>query len=221
MPVNTDLLTEIQNTLGSAISPSLTSASDASDLFEAYIFSLAVQAARTEDADVSYRDVFGNIPTSFVFRTSPGYIYSTRQAYTHAVIVFPNKPPLEAHLGVRVVGKSGVLHECDIAIVEQAEAETCRQRQVPPRSAKVLIAVECKFYSTPLQLYLARAFLGLLTDLSAKDAIFVSNVSSNSVEKLLSGRGRKWEHSVIPSATREVDRLRHKFQEAFKQYKAR
>jgi hypothetical protein len=221
MPIKTDLLNEIQNTLGPAVSPSLTTSSDASDLFEAYVFSLAVQAAQTEGANISYRDVFGNVPTSFVFRTSPGYIYSTTQAYSHAVILFQNKPPLEAHVGVRVVGKSGVLHECDVAILEQAEAETCRQRQVPPRSAKVLIAVECKFYSTPLQLHLARSFLGLLSDLSAKDAMFVSNTSSISIEKLLSSRKRKWEHNLVPSATLEVSRLRHDFQSAYKQYKAR
>jgi len=156
-----------------------------------------------------------------VFRTSPGYIFSTAHAYTHAIITFPNKPPLEAHVGVRVVGKSRVLHECDVAVIEQAEAETCRQRQVPPRSSKVLIAVECKFYSTPLQLYLARAFLGLASDLSVKEAIFVTNTSSDSIEKLLSGRAQKWEHKLTPSSAKEVLRLKHEFQNAFKTYKAK
>mgnify|MGYP000845338428 CR=1 FL=1 len=220
MTIPTDLLNQIANTFGATISSSLTTASDTSDIFEAYVFSLVLEAARTEGATITYRDVLGNTPTSFIFRTSPGYIFSTNRNYTHAVILFPNKAPLEVHIGVRVVGKSGVLHECDVAVIEQSEAETCRQRQVPPRSSKVLIAVECKFYSTPLQLHLARAFIGLTTDLSVTKPIFVSNSSSDSLEKLLSGRDRAWEHNLIPSAMVEVMRLRHKFQDAFQTYKA-
>lgn len=221
MTIKTDLLTEIRTTLGALITPSLSSASAVSDIFEAYVLSLVIQAAEAEDATISYKDVFGTVPTRFVFRTSPGYIFSTAHPYTHAVITFATKPPLEAHVGVRVVGKSRVLHECDVAVIEQAEAETCRQRQVPPRSSKVLIAVECKFYSTPLQLYLARAFLGLASDLSVKEAIFVTNTSSDSIEKLLSGRGQKWEHKLTPSSAKEVLRLKHEFQHAFKTYKAK
>ncbi len=220
MTIADDLLDQISNTIGSAISSSLTTASDTSDIFEAYVFSLVIEAARTEGSTITYRDIFGNTPTDFIFRTSPGYIFSTNRSYTHAVIFFPNKAPLEAHVGVRVVGKSGVLHECDVAVIEQSEAETCRRRFVPPRSSKVLIAVECKFYSTPLQLHLARAFIGLTTDLSATKPVFVSNSSSNSLEKLLSGRDRAWEHNLVPSATVEVMRLRHKFQDAFQTYKA-
>jgi hypothetical protein len=221
MTIPDDLLNEIANTFGSAISSSLTTASDTSDIFEAYVLSLVLEAAQTEGATITYRDVIGNAPTEFIFRTSPGYIFSTTQYYTHAVILFPNKAPLEAHIGVRVVGKSDVLHECDVAVIEQIEAEICRQRQVPPRSSKVLIAVECKFYSTPLQLHLARAFIGLTTDLSATKPIFVSNNSSVSLEKLLTKRKREWEHNLVPSASVEVMRLRHKFQDAFQKYKAR
>jgi hypothetical protein len=221
MTIEDDLLNQIAGTFGSAISSSLNTTSDSSDIFEAYVFSLALEAAQTEGATITYRDVLGRIPTDFVFRTSPGYIFSTTHNYTHAVILFPSKAPLEAHIGVRVVGKSGVLHECDVAVIEQSEAETCRRRQVPPRSSKVLIAVECKFYSTPLQLHLARAFIGLTVDLSATKPIFVTNSSSDSLEKLLTGRDRDWEHNLVPSFPVEVMRLRHKFQDAFQKYKAR
>jgi hypothetical protein len=221
VPINNDLLTEIQNTLGATTSPSLTTSSDTCDLFEAYIFSLAVQAAQTEGASVSFRDVYGNVSTNFIFRTSPGYIYSRTQAYSHALMLFQNKSPLEVHIGIRVIGKSKVLHECDVAILEQSVAERCRKRLVSPRSSNVLMAVECKFYSTPLGLHLARSFLGLLSDISAKNAIFVSNNSSDSIQQLLTGRGRKWEHDLIPNATLQINRLLHEFQGAYKQYKAK
>lgn len=221
MAINDELLAQICNVLGTAISPSLTTVSDTSDIFEAYTLSILLEAAREEGANVAYRDVFGNTPSTFTFRTSPGYIFSRARPYTHAVIWFPDKPPLEAHLGVRVVGRSGVLHECDVAVIEQAEAETCRRRQVPPRSSKVLIAVECKFYSTPLQLHLARAFIGLAADLSAIQPVFVTNNQSPSLEKLLTGRGREWDHNVVPGAAGKAARLRYKFGEAFKHFKAR
>ncbi len=220
MNSSAELLIEIRKVLGTAISPSLSTFSNTSDIFEAYVFCLIIQAARVEGATIYYRDVHGNTPTTFVFRTSPGYIYSTVHTYTHAVIEFPNKPPLENHIGVRVVGKSGVLHECDVAVIEQAEAETCRRSTVPPRSHKVLIAVECKFYTTLLHLNLARAFIGLTTDISNGNRFFVSNTQSESVERLLSNRKRDWEHNLTPRATIEVDRLRHKFQDAFHHFKA-
>lgn len=71
MTIKTDLLTEIRTTLGTSITPSLSSASAVSDIFEAYVLSLVIQAAEAEDAIISYQDVFGNVPTNFVFRTSP------------------------------------------------------------------------------------------------------------------------------------------------------
>lgn len=222
MAINQALLDQIRLTLGSAISPSLSTASDTSDIFEAYIFSLILDAAATERAAISFRDVVGNVPTRFIFRTSPGLIHSRRHAYSHAVIEFPDTPPLEVHLGVRIVGKSGVLHECDVAVIDLNEAETCRRNIVSPRTLKVLIAVECKFYSTNLQLHLARAFIGLTSDFSSTTLpVFVTNSQSNSVEKLLAERGKKWENNLIPTQPVEVLRLRHVFQEEFKSYKKR
>ena len=48
MSVPDDLLVEIKNTLGATINPSLTNASAASNLFEAYTLSLVIEAAKTE-----------------------------------------------------------------------------------------------------------------------------------------------------------------------------
>ena len=214
------IIAEVQNLLGSSDVSNIASSS-ASDIFEAYVFCLVLEAAKTEGANIHYRDVFNNPVTKLVFRTSPGSIFSTRHPYTHAVIEFPAKPVLEAHVGVRVVGKSRVLHECDVAVIEQVEAENCRQQNVPPRSRNVLIAVECKFYSTPLQLHLARAFIGLTSDMSTSQSLFVTNSSSDAVEKLLSARTKEWEHNIAPRYYDKVMRLRHKFQNAFQKFKAK
>lgn len=221
MPITDDLLQEIAQTLDAGVKPSLTTASAASDLFEAYIFTLVVQAAEAEGASVNYRDVNGNSASTLIFRTSPGHLFSRTQAYGHAVITFSGKEPLEAHVGVRVSGKSRVLHELDVCVITQAEADTSRLNLVPPRSKFLILGIECKFYTTRIGLGLARAFIGLDTDMSTKAMFFVTSTSSGSVERLLTARGRNWDSSVLPSFSIQVERLRNQFQTVFKNYKAR
>lgn len=125
------LLAQIRSAL-TPLPPSLTNSSQGSDLFEAYILTLILQASRSEGATISYENVFGSAPNQFYFRTSPGHIYSTRHPYTHAVIDFGQRPPLEAHLGIRVSGRSQVLHECDVAVLDRSEAQECRQNRTEP-----------------------------------------------------------------------------------------
>lgn len=124
-------------------------------------------------------------------------------------------------MSVRVAGRSKVLHECDVCVLHQDEAETCRNAHPPqpdPRSSKVIIAIECKFYGNPLGLGLGRAFIGLTADLSVNDALLVYNVDSPTVQTLLTERDkdRPWEHRVVPSNANEVDRLKYRLQSAFR-----
>jgi hypothetical protein len=89
------LISEFQTqNLGSMTSAAM------NDRYEAFIWLLAIRAARQEGATVSLQNVGGLPATSPVLRTSPGVIYSLNQNYTHSVIAFPGKPELEAHLGV-------------------------------------------------------------------------------------------------------------------------
>jgi hypothetical protein len=215
------LLSEIKAALGSALSPNLTAASDGSDLFEAYVFGLVLLAARQEGAlSIRFENVDQSTPNAFTFRTSPGHLYWDSRPYTHAVIEFPNRPELEVHLGIYVGGKSGVIHEADVAVILRDEAITSRNNQVPPRSSKVILAVECKFYSTNLPLSLARGFVGLCSELTSRDCFFVMNTGSTSVEKLLTHHGKNWENQVFPTSDR-VNLLRAAFREAFKHFKTR
>ena len=145
-----------------------------------------------------YRDPRDHPTNKFVFRTSPGYIWSDTHPYTFALIEFPDVEPLEAHVGVRVSGKSGVLHEFDVCVIRRSEAQTSRRERVHPRHSKVLIGVECKFYTSALNLGLARSFIGLGVDMTAKSTFFVTNSSSQSVERLLSARERNWGVRISP-----------------------
>jgi hypothetical protein len=221
MPIRPALMNEIRAALGNAIVPSLSDYSAASDIYEAYIFALILQAARAEGATISFKDVSGVAPTVFVFRTSPGHLFSRAQPYAHAVITFPGKAALEAHIGVRVFGISKVLHECDVAVITRDEAETCRRLRVSPRHVKAIIAVECKFYTSDIPLTLARSFLGLSKDLTANNRYFVVNTTSTSVAKMLGHHHKHgWDHQIVPSSTTPVERLRNSFQNSFKNYKA-
>jgi hypothetical protein len=222
MPLPPALLSDIQSVLGAALPTTLTTAAAANDLYEAYLFSVVCQAAKGEGATVEFRSRGSANPSSFIFRTSPGYISSTNADYGYARISFQDKPVLEAHVGVRVTGASQVLHECDICVLFRDEADLCRNSpgNVAPRAAKAIISVEAKFYDSSLGLGLGRGFLGFTMDVRVDKAFFVVNRTSSSIEKLLSHKKRLWEHNIQPQNIVDVNRLKFAFQTAFKDFKA-
>ena len=201
--------------------PSLTNSSRGADLFEAYILTLIVEAARLEGGSVTYETVSGTTPTQFYFRTSPGHIDSRLHPYTHAVIDFGARPPLEAHVGIRVAGRSQVLHECDVAVLDRAEAQDCRDNRTEPRSYTLAISAEAKFYTTALGLNLARSFVGLISDLSASFPCFVANTTSVSAMRLLAARKERHWYDQVMVGRSSTDNLRSFFATAFHYYKAR
>jgi hypothetical protein len=214
-----DLIAELTTAVGNR-AVSYNSASAAWDVYEGYAFGLVIRAAVAAGGRIWYEDRFGNTANNLVFRTSPGMLYSTAQPYTHAVIDFPGCPPLEAHVGVRVQGKSGVPHECDVLVLSAAEASLSRDRGVVPRGTRSLIAIECKYYAGYLSLHLARGFHGMHADLGVKNPYFIANLRAQRIEKYLTSLGRNWERGVIPDsqeATFFVGQLR----EAFKKYQSR
>lgn len=218
MPVRDDLIASIKSSIAGAAGLNYQRPSATNDIYENFIWTLCIEAARRKGSSVSYETVHGRVPSALTFRTSPGNIYSTAHNYTHAVLEFGSCPPLEVHVGIRVTGKSRVLHECDVAILYKDEADFCRAEQVHPRAARVLVAVECKFYTSALQLHLGRSFLGLTRDIHAMERYFVSNAQSSSVAKLIRHHKAEWEFGVIPSAD-ATDELRMRFERAFRNFK--
>jgi hypothetical protein len=213
------LLSEIQQALA-ASTASLNSSSSNDDLYEAYLFSLVLRAARDEGASIRLCCILGGTPDPFVFRTSPGYIGSQTQNYGYSEISFQGCPILEAHVGIRVSGQSNVLHECDVAVILQDEADVCRNGLIAPRSSKIVLAIEAKYYSVTIPLRLGREFLGLTRDLSAACAFFVMNRDGGTAEKLLAHKGQFWEHYITPSMPGEVSRFLGAIRSRFKDFKA-
>lgn len=223
MPLRPDLLNDIRTRLSAISALNLTSSNDASDIFEAFAFSLVIDAAIRLGASVAFENLRGHSVNNLIFRTSPGRIFESNPPstpYTHAVVEFPAKPQIELHQGVYVSGKSGLLHECDVAVVLRTEGQTCRRVQAHPRCAKAILTAECKCFSANLGIGLARGFIGLTSDLRTDGRFFVSNISSDSVKKLLTHHNRLWEQNVIPANTVTVNRLRSLFERVFEEFKA-
>jgi hypothetical protein len=214
-----DLLKDLSTAVGGR-HVSYNSSSAAYDIYEGYAFGLVLRAAIASGADVAYRDRYGKEVESLLFRTSPGMLYSKAHPYTHAEVSFQDCPPLEIHVGVRVQGRSGVLHECDVLVLPLAEAELSRDREVAPRGSRSLIAIECKYYSGHIALHLARAFHGLHADLGVKTPIFMANLRAPRIERFLTYHNRKWEFGALP-ASKESIYLEAQLRESFKAYQSK
>jgi hypothetical protein len=181
------------------------------DLYEAYLFSLVVKAAREIYGAASVRyEVPGVGATNVVrLRTSPGAIYTAGgPGYTHAVITVDPGRDLEVHLGIYVAGSSNVPHECDIAVLDAAEAARARAAAVAPKAAKLLLAIEAKYYAANLPLRLAREYLGLQGDLgNTAEKVLVSSSTAPRVMTLLSHRLKtgSFHANVVPGSSLERD----------------
>ena len=195
--------------------------SDLDDLFEAYVLVGLVRAARDEGWGVSLMDMEDQPATEALFRRSPGNIYESpgSQNFTHFVLERPEVPTLEAHIGIKITGKSDVEHECDVALLPQDTARSCRRHRVHPRSAKLLFAAECKFLTSRVPLKYGRGFVGLSTELSSQygKCHFVANTTSPSVMKMLSRQNRQCHEGVRPGS-RSIETFRSACHLVLQQY---
>ncbi len=211
-----DLLNGINQALGNTVTPSLTTSNAACDLYEAYVFSLVLEAAKAEGASIRYFDRDGNPQTNFKFRTGPSSIFTPTASYSHAELSFGTKPILELHVGVYIWGSAKVRHECDVSVIWRTEAQRCRLGKCHPVHKKVELAVECKLYQAAnLTIGLGRGFLGLTVDAKDVNACFVSDNHSDSIKKLLSKHKKEAFMSVVPSNSAQVKVLTDYFRGVF------
>lgn len=173
------------------------------DLFEAYVLSGVLSAAAAEGWAVSLEDLDGNSAALALFRRSPGNIYKAKAGknFTHFVLRHASAPPLEVHIGIKATGKTGVEHECDVAVLRADDGSWCRTHRVHPKSSRLILSAECKYLAGPVPLHLGRAFVGLDSDLSSTygQCHFVVNTTSLSVMKMLARQNRDGHEHVRPS----------------------
>ena len=220
MTARKQLLAEIRTALQQA-GTSRIEQSDLDDLFEAYVLVGLVRAARDEGWRVSLLDMWEQPAPEALFRRSPGNIYKSpgSKNFTHFLLERPGVPSLEAHIGIKVTGKSDVEHECDVALLPQDTARSCRRHRVHPRSTRLLFAAECKFLASRVPLHYGRGFVGLATELSSRygNCHFVVNTTSHSVMKMLARQKRQCHEGVHPGA-RSIETFRSACHLMLKQY---
>lgn len=68
-------------------------------------------------------------------------------------------------MGIYVAGKSGVAHECDVAILDADEAARSRAGAVHPRARGLVAALEAKHYVSSPGIGVGRGFMGLAAEL--------------------------------------------------------
>ena len=198
------------------------SAGQANDAFEVYVLTLALRAARGEGATIAFQSAAGaSSPSPLRFRTAPGRIYSPAKDYTHATIAFPSGLSYEAHIGVYIEGLAGVLHECDLAVMEQAEGVFCRKSLVHPKKSAVLLTAECKFYTGKLGIALGREFLGTTADLGIEGRFMLSNSDGRSVDRVLAHHKRKRHFKLTPLNSDAEIQVIAQFREVFRNAQAK
>lgn len=101
-----DLLKAIEGALGVALDLGYAAKAEQHDLFEAYVLILLLEAAKSMGWSLSLRDGTGATVTAPVFRRGPGRLPSP--GFTFARMTKPGKEDLEAHLGVKVAGRTAV-----------------------------------------------------------------------------------------------------------------
>ena len=160
-----DLLDAIRAALHGVVHSGYGTADVLDDIYEAYVWTRVLEAARRLGWAVSYSTPAGHAPTTLLLRRGPGVIYSSAP-FTFAVLSKRGRPTLEVHLGVMVTGRSGVAHECDVLVLTEAAAQAARNAGTHPTYREVVLQAECKFYTGDLPLGLARGMRGLSADCS-------------------------------------------------------
>lgn len=179
-----------------------------SDLYEAALLAIGVEAVRAAGGTPTFTDDLRTATTQFRFRTAPGNMWS--RDFTFVVVEFPTTTKrLELHLGVMVLGLSGVAHECDVAIITHDEATRSRVNRAHPRASGLVAAVEAKNYAASPGLGVGRAFLGLGSELQQnKCNLAFPATSSTNIARLIARKGCECFDELTPRSP-AADRLSH------------
>ncbi|MDR6955514.1 hypothetical protein J2X65_004894 [Ancylobacter sp. 3268] len=201
-------LTDVEAALGMAVTLDYASKAQQHDLYEAYVLTLLLQAAHNEGWTVELRDGLGSTVTSAVFRLGPGRLPS--RGYTFAHMSKSGKPDLEAHLGVKVSGRTPIgvspatgsgrlLHEFDLLVLPATDANACRTGNADPGHSVVVVHAEMKYFGGKLPLPVGRASVGMVVEcaLTGK-SVLVTNQLGYTVQDLVEHHGVTFRYRVLP-----------------------
>lgn len=163
------------------------------DYYEAYLWAETLFVADEEKWQIKYINA-GPSNDQFTFRMGPGLI--TSSGYTYAEISKGSRGG-ELHIGVRVRGSSGTLHEFDVLGLDQSYRTGSGVDQ--PMQNEVKLHIEAKFHKSDLSLGVGRAIVGLGADCPNIEPFLVAkNRASSTVRPLIKHFGGHFVEQVFP-----------------------
>lgn len=213
-----ELIAAVERALG-PLSASYRSGAAPEDLYEAALLSLAVEAAEAAGGDCLLTNDGNSRAAELRFRRAPGNLW--RGNFTFCLVTFPTSPKqLEIHLGIYVLGGSGVAHECDIALLDSDEGERSRWAHVHPRKRGLIASIEAKHYVASPGLDIGRGFIGLSAELGQqKCALAFPARSSTNLATLIARRPSEcFDELTLESAA--AARLRSHLDQAIRNWRA-
>ncbi|WP_146251335.1 hypothetical protein [Nocardia tenerifensis] len=211
MVTRQELKAAVETALALSLSGRYSTLARPTDLYEAALFAIMLRAAEQAGGTVLVTND-GRTPTRDVrFRTGPGVLASGDE-YTFAVVTFPPtsercEQKLEVHLGIAFAGRSGICHECDIAILTHAEAKRVRTGKRKYPSARALIAaVEAKFLVRGPVLGDGRNLIGLGSELRlGKFRLVAPTNGSDALRTLLAHWACGFFEELIPGSAAALE----------------
>lgn len=175
--------------------------------YEAYIWSLCKCAVESAGGTATLMGInSGANPSTVVLRGAPGNMDSTAQDYCY-ILCELNGKEFEIHVDVKYEGSSKAIHEIDVSMCNHDGAEAVRLTRRLPKASKLIVIIECKFYtaSTPGAAQ-GREFVGLISDCSrGKLNAFVSNKASENLDKYFSNNKKLQPFTDLDPADKDAE----------------
>lgn len=219
--METDELVDIVTAAIGTLAASYEGGASPSDLYEAALLAVAIESIQATGPTSLLLTNDGSNPALEVnFRRSPGYLWTP--GFTYAVASFGGTiRTLEAHLGILVVGESGVPHECDVAVIDGREAERSRRGGVHPRKSGLIAAIEAKHYAASPGIDIGRAFIGLASEMGhARSNLAFPAPGAVTLMRLLAKRSSECFDSAVPGAA-ATQRLGAHIEQMVRNWRAR
>lgn len=196
----TDLETHLKRLLGTAAKFYPGGKAQLDDYYEAYLWAETLSVAKTKLWTVDYVNA-GPSKDVFTFRRGPGLLTSSA-SYTYATLSDGSGRQGELHIGIRVQGESGVLHEFDVVALNGPATVAARLAGKEPKHGATRLHIEAKFHSNDLSLGTARSIVGLRFDCPTVHAFLVSRGSgSPTLRQLIKHHGGTYVHNAVPNGT--------------------
>jgi hypothetical protein len=200
MPSLADLEKQLRSLLGASAKFYPKGKPQLDDYYEAYLWAETIYVAKAKHWSVSYANA-GMAGDEFTFRMGPG-VLTSKVRYTYALLSDGVSRFGELHIGIRIRGGSGVLHEFDVVALDRQSAMLARAAGSEPWHGAARLHIEAKFHGYDLSLGVARGIVGLGIDCDTVHAFLVSRATGpNTLRQLIKHYGGTYVHNAFPTDT--------------------